>query len=68
MLDFLETSGVARSIHERVSALGELENRLDDWRPRKQCSLCYLALHGSPESVYVGQERTEARGTAIHRV
>jgi hypothetical protein len=55
VLEFLGTSGVARFIHERVSTLGELEHRLDDWADRKQYPLCYLALHGSPESVHVGR-------------
>ena len=56
VLKFLETSGVARSIHERVSTVDELQHRLDDWAPRTQHPLCYLALHGSPESVYVGRQ------------
>src|SRR3954470_1895416 len=55
VLEFLETSGAARFIHERVSTLNELEHRLDDWAPRKQHAICYLALHGSPKSVYVGR-------------
>ena len=55
ILDFLETSGVARVIHQRVSTLGQLEDAIDDWAPRKQHPLCYLALHGSPDSVYVGR-------------
>lgn len=55
VLEFLETSGAARFIHERVAKLDELESRLDDWAPRKQYPLCYLALHGSPESVNVGR-------------
>lgn len=54
VLEFLETSGVARFIHERVSTLDELEHRVDDWAPRKQYPLCYMALHGSPQAVYVG--------------
>lgn len=55
VLEFLATSGAARFIHERVSTLSELEHRLDDWAPRKQHAICYLALHGAPESVYVGR-------------
>jgi hypothetical protein len=55
MLEFLETSGVARFIYERVSTIGQLEDAIDDWAPRKQHPLCYLALHGSPDTVYVGR-------------
>lgn len=55
VLQFLETSGIARFVHERVSTLGELEHRLDDWAPRKQYPICYLALHGTAESVRVGR-------------
>ena len=55
VLEFLETSGVARFIYERVSTLDELEHRVDDWAPRKQYPLCYMALHGSPQAVYVGR-------------
>ena len=55
MLEFLESSGVARCIYERVSTLGQLEDAIDDWAPRKQHPLCYLALHGSPDTIYVGR-------------
>jgi len=55
VLEFLETSGAARCMHEPVSNLEELEHRLDDWAPRQQYPLCYLALHGSPEYVHVGR-------------
>lgn len=54
VLDYLEAAGEARYIHERVSTLDELEHRLDDWAPRKQYTVCYLALHGSPQHVWVG--------------
>jgi hypothetical protein len=56
LLDYLEVGGVARYVHERVSTAAELEHRLDDWAPRKLYPVCYLALHGSPESVWVGSE------------
>ena len=55
LLEFLDNSGIARFVHQRVSTLDELEHRLDDWAPRKQYPVCYLALHGSPESVQVGR-------------
>lgn len=55
VLEFLATSGTARFIHERVSTLDELEHRVDDWAPRKQYPVGYLALHGSPQSVWVGR-------------
>lgn len=57
VLDFLEASGVARSIHAPVSTLDELQHRIDDWAPRKQYPVGYLALHGSEENVWVGSEQ-----------
>ena len=57
VLEFHATSGAARFIHERVSTLSELEHRVDDWAPRKQYQICYLALHGSAEAVCVGRHK-----------
>jgi hypothetical protein len=55
LLQFLETSGVARFIHEKVSSVDELQGKIDDWAPRKQYPVAYLALHGSEHTVNVGR-------------
>jgi hypothetical protein len=65
MLEFLEISGVARCIYERVSTLGQLEDAIDDWAPRKQDPLCYLALHGSPDTIYVGRHEMSLEGLLL---
>ena len=67
MLEFLESSGVARCIYERVSTLGQLEDAIDDWAlaqaaPALLPRASWIARHDLRRST-----RDEARRSAADR-
>lgn len=61
LLDFVATEFGVRYIHQRISSLEELDLYMDRWTNLDTYEVGYLALHGTPGKVCVGNESMTVR-------